>query len=180
MAVAALIGAFAVYRVSQARSASKSFSKIAASAGCGKVESQKTSAEDRTHLAEGESVTYDTSPPTHGKHAPAPLPAGIYNEPFSTDAASNASTIYRAVHSLEHGYVIVWHKDLSEAQLKALEKQVKDARKVILVPYPDLKDGKIALTVWSKKMTCAKPDPKVVRAFVDRYREKTGPENAAP
>ncbi len=128
------------------------------------------------HLEAGETVTYPTSPPTGGKHDARWLNAGIYNEPFS-DQRAPTPTIYEAVHSLEHGYVIVWHKDLSDAELDALDRSFGNERKVIAVPYPQLEGAKMALSAWERLQVCDEPNVKVVEGFIDRYREqKSAPE----
>jgi hypothetical protein len=101
----------------------------------------------------------------------------VYDKPFSLDPALQPS-IYQAVHSLEHGYVLVWYRGLKRAQVDALGREVRGERETILVPYPKLKKGqKMAMTAWGRLQYCTKPDPKAVAAFIERYRDaKTAPE----
>jgi hypothetical protein len=174
--IVAAIAALVVLRTLQANRNAKRASKIAASAGCSKVKTFHH--EGSQHLQAGESTTYDSSPPVGGKHAPAPLAAGVYTEPFSTDPTS-ATSIFAAVHSLEHGAIIIWYKDLSDAEIKTIDAEFGKETKVLVAPYPQLKDAKIALTAWDRLQTCPKYDTKVVRTFISRHREKTGPENSA-
>lgn len=176
--VVLLVAGFVVYRSSANKAKTKKFDAVMASAGCTKVET--TSApENRGHLQPGETVRYPTSPPTVGKHSPSPLTAGVYQEPLSDDVNAQSPTVYQAVHSLEHGYVVVWHKGLTDAQLSAIEKAFGTERKVIVAPYPSLDKGTVALTSWERLTTCQKPETKAIQAFIDRFREKTGPEPAA-
>jgi len=86
------------------------------------------------------------------------------------------------VHSLEHGYVIVWYKDLSADQKDALTKALTGQQKVILVPYPDMPDNhKMALTAWGRLDYCGKPSAKAAEAFVKLYRNApSAPEYYQP
>jgi hypothetical protein len=153
------------------------FNKLAMANGCSEVRVIEDPG-GRRHLATGERATYESSPPTGGAHdGTGVVPRGIYDKPFGTDPEKQPS-IYRAVHSLEHGYVIVWHKGLTREQERELERKYRDERKVIVVPYPKLRgDTKVALTAWSRIVTCERPSTRVIDAFVDRFREaRTAPE----
>ncbi|MGH2760694.1 MAG: DUF3105 domain-containing protein [Actinomycetota bacterium] len=154
--------------------------ELARAAGCQELQTTETSGAQQ-HLAEGQTTTYDSSPPTHGRHAPNALPDGIYDEPF-TNVLGERSTIYQAVHSLEHGYVIIWHDGLSEDRQRTLERRYRDERKVIVVPYPQLSgDTHMALTAWGRKMTCERAGTGVIDAFVDLLREaRSAPEPRGP
>ena len=164
-----LIGAIVAQRVSSNRS-SAAFAKLASAAGCGEVRSTGTSGSGQ-HLRPGETTTYDTSPPTHGKHAASPLAAGVYEEPLSDDPGKDQN-IFRAVHSLEHGAIIVWYDKLSDDQLDALDRHLRSERKVLVVPYPPLKGGThIALTAWGKLVDCERPSNAFIDEFIERYRE---------
>jgi hypothetical protein len=153
-------------------SSSRAFNRLAKSAGCGEVRSTGNSGSGE-HLAEGRTAKYDSSPPTHGEHSPLVLPAGVYSEPF-TENPSETNTIYRAVHSLEHGGILIWYDGLSKKQQSTLEKAYRDERKVIVVPYPQLKgDTHVAVTAWGRLADCQKVSTKYIDAFIDRYREST-------
>ena len=155
---------------------SSEFNTITAAAGCGKVKNTSDSGAG-LHLQPGETTKYDTSPPTHGKHAPTTLPAGVYDKALSNNP-SDDTTIFKAVHSLEHGSIIVWYDHITKDQRNALEKKYRDAFKVLVVPYPQL-SGKthMAVTAWGKVMDCTSPSTKAVDAFIGRYREaRSAPE----
>jgi hypothetical protein len=174
-----LIGGIVAQRVMSSRS-SASFNKLAAAAGCGEVKETGGSGSGE-HLQAGETAKYDTSPPTHGKHALATLPDGVYDEPLS-DNPNDDTSIYRAVHSLEHGAVIVWYDKLKGSQLDDLERRYRDERKVLIVPYPELKgDTHVALTAWGRLAECDDPSTEYIDAFVDRHREaRSAPEAKVP
>ncbi|MGH2731604.1 MAG: DUF3105 domain-containing protein [Actinomycetota bacterium] len=180
--IAAVIGGLVIWRSAGRRAAARQYTAAVRAAGCGQVQTFELGSNQDAwkHLEEGEVTTYPTSPPTGGKHDPAWLTAGIYNEPFSEERGPG-STIYKAVHNLEHGYVIVWHKDLSDAELDGLDNAFGNERKVIVVPYPRLEGARIALSAWERLQVCDRLSVKVVEGFIDTYREqRSAPEpNAA-
>jgi uncharacterized protein DUF3105 len=170
-----VVGAIVGSKISANKSADR-FDALAASAGCGKV--QIVSGLGRQHV-DGQRVHYSTQPPAGGDHYSIPLPAGIYDHPLSTSTSNPATgtSIYRAVHSLEHGAVIVFYKDLSKSQLAKLKDAYDGASKVIVAPYPQLKGkDKVALSAWGRLDYCTKMSTKVIDAFIQRYRQA----NSAP
>lgn len=175
--VLAIVGVFAFRQIQNQRVVA-AHERIAAGAGCGEV--QDVGGLDRTHWAAGSPLpTYETSPPAGGPHHPVPLSQNLYTEPLSTDINESPS-IYQAVHSLEHGYIVVWTNDLTADEQSALEREIRvDARKVIVAPYPDLGENKLAMSAWGKLQVCDSSDPEVVRSFIELFREKTAPEATA-
>lgn len=172
----AIVAAIVVQQVLSRQQAS-AFDRIASAAGCGRLEVTSDSGAGE-HLTQSERTTYDGSPPTHGPHAGyGRVTAGIYDKPFS-DEPSAPDNIYLAVHSLEHGYVIVWHNGLSDDERSALEREYRGDKKVIVVPNPELERGtKLALTAWARRLECSKASTSVVDAFVERFREaRSAPE----
>lgn len=126
-------------------------------------------------------VDYETSPPVGGAHSGSTARAGIYQEPFAENPQGGGTTIYQAVHSLEHGYVIVWYDpQLDGEALRDLEQTVRGKAETILAPYRDLEEGDaMALTAWGRLQRCGETDPEVVDGFVDTFRNETAPEAAA-
>jgi hypothetical protein len=171
--IAAVVVAIVGWQVNNRQKAS-SFDKLAAGAGCGKV--RTVGGLSRGHK-QGVAVKYSTSPPVGGDHDPAPLGPGVLTEPLSTDATTKPS-IYQAVHSLEHGYVIVWYNALKPAEVETLSKAMTGEDETILVPYPQMPDNhKVALTAWGRLEYCGKPSTRVVEAFIERYRNaRSAPE----
>lgn len=156
------------------------FNELARAAGCGELQVTDTGGAQQ-HLAEGQTTNYEDSPPTHGPHATSALPAGVYDDPF-TNVLGDRPTIYQAVHSLEHAYVILWYEDLTTEEQRALERRYEDERKVIVVPYPQLEDDtKMALTAWGRSVKCEEPSARVADAFIDLFRgARSAPEPNAP
>jgi Protein of unknown function (DUF3105) len=158
----------------------------AEAAGCSTVETVGAyPEEDRRHItspinAPGLS-TYPSVPPTSGPHAGTPLRSGVYEQP---------PEIYAAIHSLEHGAVIVWYRPgLSSSDLQ----EIKDFYRtqaagdhVIVAPYryPDqgeagqLPQGQdVVLVAWHRLTTCEQANLDVVNEFVADYRTPTGVQN---
>lgn len=120
---------------------------------------------------------YQEQPATSGPHDPSPWEAGVYPEPITEE---------RAVHSLEHAYVVMYYRAegpraLSDEALTALEDlaETEDGEpeeKVIVAPYPDLPAGTtIAFAAWNYLLTCpatveAGDVTTVGQAFIDGLR----------
>lgn len=119
-------------------------------------------------------ATYPTTPPASGPHDPNPLPAGIYDR---------TPDIGPAIHSLEHGGVIIWFApDAPSADVDAL-KALYDAEpvageRVIVAPYayPDngaaslLPDGvQMAMVSWHRVQLCTAVDAAAAFGFSARY-----------
>jgi hypothetical protein len=119
----------------------------------------------RSHIPEGTTTSYNTTPPTSGTHWPAPAVAGIYDEPLQNE---------REVHNLEHGHVLIQYHDITDDQVSLLEAVVKaDPRMMVLAPYRNM-DAAVALTAWGKIQTCSAWDPGIialVKEFVRLNRD---------
>lgn len=175
--VAAVAAAIVASKI-QANKSADQFAALASTAGCGKV--QVVTGLGRNHV-DGQKVTYSTSPPAGGDHYAVPLPAGVYDKPLTTSTANpqTATSIYRAMHSLEHGAIIVWYKGLSSSDVTKLKDTYGGEAKVIVAPYPKLK-GKthVVLTAWGRLDDCQRMSTKVIDAFVTRYRDASSAPEA--
>jgi hypothetical protein len=125
--------------------------------------------EGRTHKP---GVTYSVNPPAGGDHDSRPSPAGFYD-------LTNAPADGHLVHSLEHGFVVVWYQPagVSAATLDGLRELVRSRRWVLAVPRPSLA-APLAATAWHRRLLCPQ-DVGVqglidtfVRAFRDKAPEK--------
>ena len=150
----------------------------AKAAGC---ELQSVEAKSRDHAETlEEQITYDTKPPTSGKHYEIPAEDGDY---------STSPQPQELVHSLEHGRVIVWFKKNlprdERANLKALFDE--DQYQMILTPDPTGMTYAVAATAWNadpqpngtgRLLGCPRFTPGVydaLRTFKDEHRSN-GPE----
>jgi hypothetical protein len=122
--------------------------------------------------------TYPSVPPTSGPHDPTPLPAGVYDTP---------PAIYSAIHSLEHGGVIIWYAPgISSSELNRLKAFYRQSSgktnvgqdRVIVAPYdyPDqgaagqLPSGvQMALVAWHRLETCGQVNLAAAFDFSSQY-----------
>ena len=92
----------------------------------------------RDHLAERTKIDYKFNPPTSGNHYASWIKKGFYDEPRADG---------NLVHSLEHGYVIIWYN---------CERKVTSD--VILIPSSSMKnegEGSVAnaTNVYAAELT---------------------------
>jgi hypothetical protein len=122
--------------------------------------------------------TYATIPPASGPHNPVPLPAGVYDSP---------PDVYRTIHSLEHGAVIIWYapgttgKELDDLRAFYGQPQSKadiGQAKIIIAPYdyPDqgtagqLPSGvQMAVVAWHRFETCSAVNLAVAFDFSSQF-----------
>ena len=130
------------------------------------------------HVPDSQRITtYSTTPPTSGSHWGAPATWGIKDRQEPNE---------RTVHNLEHGGIVISHKDLSEDELTALKSLVGGLnkagfRKIIVQPYAELKDARVVVTAWGWMSRLAEVDQKAIFAFVKaHYEGKDAPEPKAP
>lgn len=144
-------------------------------AGCSPVE-QFQPPESPTH--EVGDIAYESAPAYGGPHHPSPL--SPVQRVVTRDGAPD-HVVERAVHNLEHGYVVVWYSDAaSDEQIEAVGDAVRDAdlRKVLVVPWQrGALDTPFVLAAWGALRECAAPDTATIRAFWDAHG---GPNGSAP
>lgn len=135
------------------------------SAACDSV--QTFADEGRQHLGPGDPTpVYKTNPPTSGNHNPVPMPAGVYS--------SNVD-ITQLVHSLEHGYVIIYYNGLSQDEANQLAGiQNSDPVKTIVAPYANM-PHKISMVAWTHMQNCDGVNEQVIRSFIAQFKGQ-GPE----
>ncbi len=132
------------------------------------------------HVPSGQKATYNSVPPTSGQHwAPpaAPAPWGIKDSTLPNEVTT---------HNLEHGGVVIAYNGLSTSETDQLKDTVRQLTaggfpKVILEPYPELKDAKVALTAWTWLYKLPSVDQtQIVRFFRAHYDPVEAPERGTP
>lgn len=117
---------------------------------------------DSPHIsqAEGDTVEYNSVPPTSGPHFPFTIATGVYDQPVPEGLF---------VHAMEHGHVVIHYApDVPAPEVDALTRLAKrHGNDVILAPYPPLGNG-IALTAWGQIDHLDGYDEQRVTAFVER------------
>jgi cell division septal protein FtsQ len=123
--------------------------------------------EGRDHVASGQAVAYASATPTSGTHAASSPRCGIYSQQMPAEFA---------VHSLEHGAVVIWYQpSLDTEEISGLEAVVNrfDDR-VILSPNAELTQPVVA-TGWNRLKAYNSADPELEQ-FIATYRNR-GPES---
>ena len=181
LAIVAAGGVLIWSNVRQSSQAREETDALARQVGCGGV--QQPPDEGRGHV--NQPPGYQNSPASSGPHASQQLdPAvSVYDVPF--DPAFE----FRAVHNLEHGYVIMYYKQEGENALagnvvSTLADLAESERKVILAPYPTLgQDENLVFVAWNRVRRCevtgeAGTVRNVAEGFIQEFRE--GPEAPEP
>jgi hypothetical protein len=128
----------------------------------------------RDHIAANEQPdNWNSNPPTSGDHLASPLPPGVYD---------NEQDPRALVHNLEHGYVVIFYKNLPQDQLDQLRRfaEERDGSKLVLAPYSGLPQDGIALAAWRNLETMPRYNQDVVQAFVNDYMVPIATKSVAP
>lgn len=172
-----------------------------AAAGCGAIQREIIDIPNEGwHVPSGTALTYDTAPPAFGKHWENFLPTARYRTMFS---AGDRPPKEQLVHSLEHGYTIIWYDEelAGDPQERralediAAELDVSDA--VVLAPWqttgsesdgPAFPDGAhLAMTHWTGGNPgrgiwryCDGVSGTAVKDFLVTYPKGNSPEPRGP
>ena len=135
----------------------------------------------RNHIAEGvPHDPYSSEPPSSGPHYATPAQAGFYDQ---------APADENLVHSLEHGYVIIWYncEKFTTGTCDDLKAQVKDVMgsagvsaitgtiKLIAVPRPSQKTV-VALSAWGRIDVLQSYNRQEIADFIRAFRDTRAPE----
>jgi hypothetical protein len=114
-------------------------------------------------------ASYSVNPPAGGDHDPVPSPAGFYD-------LANLPADGHLVHSLEHGFVVVWYQPAGVAPgtLDGLRDLASRHRWVLVVPRPSLPTA-LAATAWHRRLLCPDGATGPIGNFVTAFRNQ-GPE----
>lgn len=132
------------------------------------------------HIPTGQKGNYTEGlPPTSGEHyaSPAgPAPWGVKTSwlPFEV-----------TTHNLEHGGIVIMYANLTQAESEQLQGLVRNLMangnpKIILEPWPDMKDSKVILTAWDWILKQQSVDDTTIVKFVKQHTDDEAPENGTP
>jgi hypothetical protein len=117
-------------------------------------------------IGPGNNPQYKVNPPSGGDHLSRPIGPGAY-------AGDRVPPDGNLVHSLEHGYVIVWHKpDIPETDKAAL-RRVFDLypRDTLIVERTNM-EKPVAATAWNKRLLCDGVNEGRLAEFIRSNRNK--------
>jgi len=133
---------------------------------------ERAACKSAEHVPVTTALSYETDPPTSGKHFDQWTDAGFYSQ---TQPAG------KLVHALEHGNIVIYYNKakLGEVQLQSIEALAKQYRGqwdgVVAVPRDDVKYA-VVLTAWEHALRLPDYDQARIDSFVDLFRGR-GPEN---
>ncbi len=180
--VVAVLGWFLFLRAAGPGPISAAALDAAEAAGCDDLERPVLADPSRSHLDPGSGFDYPDRPPAAGPHDPDPLPPDphVHPEPVSET---------RAVHNLEHAYVLIWYRPTADGgpsgdAVDALETVARAEDRVIMAPYPDLPEGRaLALVAWNTRWLCpaaitTQQATTMARSFIQAYAGTTNAPEA--
>lgn len=145
--------------------------RAALTSGSCEVDTQTdpTQAAGRNHV---QNPTYAVDPPAGGDHLASAARAGVYE-------GTSVPPDGLLVHSLEHGYVIVWHRpDLPSEQRTQLEDFQRSFDGDVIVAERASLPVPVAATAWGHRLMCQEVELAALDRFFDE-RVGDGPENVA-
>ena len=127
----------------------------------------------RNHRPEGETVPYDSFPPTSGDHWPpsALVECGFYPEGLRDE---------RIVHHLEHGQIVVSYNLPDQAQVDQLRRVIEGIGLAnvwgVTRFYDKLPEGQVTVAAWGVLDTMEGVDAARIGGFFE-YAGNLGPES---
>jgi hypothetical protein len=120
----------------------------------------------RAHIPQ---ATYTVDPPAGGDHDPVPAPGGFYDP-------ADVPTDGHLVHSLEHGFVVVWYRPgaVAPATVDGLHDLARRHRWVLVAPRPSMATA-LAATAWHRRLLCPDGVNGPIGNFVTAFHNQ-GPE----
>ena len=140
--------------------------------GCASLEAPAD--EGRAHIADGETASYGSYPPTSGPHSVTPADPGWYE---------TLPPVEQLVHSLEHGFVVLYRAGLDPADEAALKVRfdalvAEGFGGLVSVPDDSIKDP-MTLTAWDRLQRCVRAAPDAFEGFVREHYAQSPEATAA-
>ena len=127
------------------------------------------------HIAAAQKASYPSLPPTSGEHwgqPQGPAPWGVKSSwlPFEV-----------TTHNLEHGGIVIMYNGLETKEVQQLQAIVRDMssqgfNKIILEPWPDMKDAKVICTAWNWILKLQSLDAVSIVKFTKQHYDDEAPE----
>jgi hypothetical protein len=125
----------------------------------------------RDHVSEGQSVEYNSVPPTSGNHWPRWSNCGFFEEEIPDE---------RVVHNLEHSNIVVSYNLTSPEEVDQLRDVMNDIGLANTLGvtrfYSEILPGTVTLSAWGVSDTMAGIDKDRIVKFFETYAGNLGPE----
>jgi hypothetical protein len=125
----------------------------------------------RSHVTEGQTVDYNSVPPTSGNHWPQWSECGFFEEAIPDE---------RIVHNLEHSNIVVSYNFDTQEEIDQLREVVEDIGLFrtmgVARSYPNLLEGHVALSAWGVSDEMVGIDKDRIEKFFETYAGTLGPE----
>jgi hypothetical protein len=125
----------------------------------------------RSHVAEPQTVEYNSIPPSSGDHWPRWSECGFFEEELADE---------RIVHNLEHSNIVVSYNLSTPEEVDQLRRVVRDISLAntlgVARAYSKIPVGTVALSAWGVTDTMEGIDQDRIEAFYNTYAGQLGPE----
>ncbi len=124
----------------------------------GKVEEFEI--EGVNHVILGETVSYNTNPPTSGAHWTTPANWRFNNKELPDE---------QLVHNLEHGGIWITYKDLDEENINKLKDIAKNNSNSVVITKRNKNDNPIVVASWGRMMKLSEVNEALIQKYIDSY-----------
>jgi len=161
-----LVGGVVVAALANAKNQSSSKSRLASVLTAGGCKTDTRSDPGREHV---QNALYKIDPPSGGNHNSSAADAGVYE-------AGSVPGEDHLVHSLEHGFIVLWYqRNLPQADVNKLKSLVDQfSVSTLLVPRDSI-GVPVAATAWHQRLLCPGFQETPLAEFIKAYKDK-GPE----
>jgi hypothetical protein len=109
---------------------------------------------------------YTVNPPSGGDHLSMAVGPGTYE-------GDRVPLDGNLVHSLEHGYVIIWHQPgLTDDDLAGIQDVRRKFPRDVLVVERSAMDKPVVATAWGNRLLCDGVNVGALNNFVDHFRNQ--------
>lgn len=125
--------------------------------------------EGANHVGPGETVSYNTNPPTSGSHWINPADWRFNDKELPDE---------QLVHNIEHGGIWVTYKNLDEESINKLKNIAKNNSNSVVITRRDKNDDSIVVASWGRMMKLTEVDEALIQKYIDTYINQS-PEKLA-
>jgi hypothetical protein len=125
--------------------------------------------EGANHIGAGQTVAYNTNPPTSGSHWANPADWGFNDEGLPDE---------QLVHNIEHGGIWITYKGLDEVSLDKLRNVANNNNDSVVITKREENDDQLVVASWGRMMKLMDVDEALIQKYIDTYINQS-PEKLA-